>query len=255
MMKRINIQQIKETKNNQKLVVLTAYTKPFAEVLDEHADILLVGDSLGMVLYGMDSTLPVTLDMMARHGRAVAAHTSRAFVVVDMPFGSYQQSPQQAFESAAYLMAQTGAQAVKLEGGEVFAPTIKFLAQRGIPVMAHVGMMPQYMNAYGGFKKQGKTDEEQIQIKADARAVEEAGAFAVVIEATDHETAGEITKALSIPTIGIGAGLDCDGQVLVTEDMAGLTSWAPGFVTKHGNMREELAQAAINYAKSVVSGS
>lgn len=237
------------------MVVLTAYTRPFAQILDAHADILLVGDSLGMVLYGMDSTLPVTLSMMAQHGRAVVQSSQQALVVVDMPFGSYQQSPEQAFESAAYLMAQTGAQAVKLEGGETMAGAIEFLTKRGVPVMAHVGMMPQYMNSYGGFKKQGKTDAEQIQIKADARAVEEAGAFAVVIEATDETTANEITKALSIPTIGIGAGVGCDGQVLVTEDMAGLTDWAPSFVTKFGDLRGELDKAAKDYAAAVKNSS
>lgn len=251
-MKRKTILDIKAAKGKEKLVVLTAYTRPFAEVLDTHADILLVGDSLGMVLYGMDSTLPVSLEMMVNHGRAVVKHSSQAFVVVDMPFGSYQKSSQQAFESAAFLMKETGAQAVKLEGGAVFAPTIEFLTQRGIPVMAHVGMMPQYMNSYGGFKKQGKTMDEQARIKADAHAVEKAGAFSVVIEATDATTAREITEALSIPTIGIGAGPDCDGQVLVTEDMAGLTDWAPSFVTKHGNMRGELEKAAKAYKKHII---
>ena len=195
--------------------------------------------------------MTVTLEMMARHGKAVVAATSQAFIVVDMPFGSYQQSPKQAFDSAAYLMEETGAQAVKLEGGEVMAETIEFLTKRGIPVMAHIGMMPQYMNIYGGFKKQGKTDAEQIQIKADARAVEEAGAFSVVIEATDATTAAEISTMLTIPTIGIGASPECDGQVLVTDDMAGLTDWAPSFVQKFGDMRGELDKAAAGYAAAV----
>ena len=250
-MSRVTIQKLQAKKGSEKLVALTAYTKPFAEVLDAHADILLVGDSLGMVLYGMDSTLPVTLEMMALHGRAVVNHSSQALVVVDMPFGSYQGSPEQAFESAAYLMEESGAQAVKLEGGEVMAETIDFLTKRGIPVMAHIGMMPQYMNTYGGFKKQGKTDGEQAQIKADALAVQNAGAFSVVIEATDGQVAADITNALSIPTIGIGASPECDGQVLVTDDMAGLTDWAPSFVQKFGDMRGELDKAAKDYAKAV----
>ena len=250
-MNRTNINHIQSQKGGDKLVVLTAYTAPFARVLDAHADILLVGDSLGMVLYGMDSTLPVTLEMMARHGKAVVGATSQALVVVDMPFGSYQQSPEQAFESAAYLMAETGAQAVKLEGGEIFAPTIEFLTRRGIPVMAHIGMMPQYFNSYGGFKKQGKTSDEKVRIMADAKAIEAAGAFSVVIEVTDPLLTKEITSTISIPTIGIGAGADCDGQVLVTEDMAGLTDWAPSFVTRFGDMAGELDKAAKDYAAAV----
>lgn len=250
-MKRKSIQLVRQAKSSEKLVVLTAYTAPFARVLDAHADILLVGDSVGMVLYGMDSTLPVTLEMMAQHGRAVVGASEQAMVVVDMPFGSYQQSPEQAFDSAAYLMQETGAQAVKLEGGEVFAPTIEFLTKRGIPVMAHIGMMPQYFNSYGGFKKQGKTSDERGQIMQDAHAVEKAGAFSVVIEVTDPLLTKEITGALSIPTIGIGSGVDCDGQVLVTEDMAGLTDWAPSFVTRFGDMAGELDKAAKDYAAAV----
>jgi 3-methyl-2-oxobutanoate hydroxymethyltransferase len=251
-MTRKNIKTIQSFKNQQKIVVLTAYTAPFARVLDTHCDILLVGDSLGMVLYGLDSTLPVTLEMMAQHGKAVVKASSNALVVVDMPFGSYQQSPSQAFESAAYLLAETGAQAVKLEGGETFAPTIEFLVKRGIPVMAHVGLMPQYFNMHGGFKKQGKTLDEQSQIKADAHAVQKAGAFSVVIEATDGTLAREISEALTIPTIGIGADVDCDGQVLVTEDMVGLSGdYVPSFVKKFGELGDALDKAVANYAAAV----
>lgn len=253
-MTRKTINTIQAAKGKEKLVVLTAYIAPFARVLDKHVDILLVGDSLGMVLYGMDSTLPVTLEMMARHGKAVVGASENAMVVIDMPFGSYQKSREQAFESAAYLMRETGAQAVKLEGGEVMAPTIEFLAKRGIPVMAHIGMQPQSFNAYGGFAKQGKTDAEKAQIKTDARAIEKAGAFSVVIEATDGALAKEISNMLSIPTIGIGAEGGCDGQVLVTEDMAGLNDWVPGFVKKFGNLAEALDKAAGDYAAAVKGG-
>lgn len=255
-MTRTNIKKIQALKGKAKIVVLTAYTAPFARVLDAHCDVLLVGDSLGMVLYGMDSTLPVTLEMMAQHGKAVVGASKNALVVVDMPFGSYQESPEQAFASAAYLMAETGAQAVKLEGGETFAPTIEFLVKRGIPVMAHIGMLPQSFNVYGGFKKQGKTDAEQTQIKADARAVEKAGAFSVVIEATDAAVASEVSAMLAIPTIGIGASVDCDGQVLVTEDMAGLSGdYVPSFVKKFGELGTALDNAASDYAAAVRSAS
>lgn len=251
-MTRKNIKQIQSLKNQQKIVVLTAYTAPFARVLDKHVDILLVGDSLGMVLYGMQSTLPVTLEMMAQHARAVVGASSQALVVVDMPFGSYQESPEQAFASAAYLLAETGAAAVKLEGGETFAPTIEFLTKRGIPVMAHIGMLPQSFNVYGGFKKQGKSDAEREQILRDAKAVEKAGAFCVVIEATDGTTASEVTKSVSIPTIGIGADKDCDGQVLVTEDMAGLSGdYVPSFVKKFGELGEALDKAVSDYTVAV----
>ena len=233
--------------------MLTCYTAPYARILDAHVDALLVGDSLGMVLYGMDSTLPVTLDMMIAHGKAVVKGSTRACVIVDMPFGSYQSSPVQAFESAARVLAETGCSAIKLEGGEEMAATIHFLTERAIPVIAHIGLMPQHVNSMGGYKVQGKTPAECNYIMKCAKAIEEAGAFAVVLEGVEESCAREITAMLSIPTIGIGASPACDGQVLVTEDMAGLFEKTPRFVEQFGNLRGELETSVKRYAESVRS--
>lgn len=251
---RMMIPEIHAAKGGRKLVVLTAYTAPMASLLDAHCDMLMVGDSLGMVVYGMDSTLPVTLDMMIAHGAAVVRGSSHACVVVDMPFGSYQASPEQAFMSAARILKETGAAAVKLEGGAELADTIRFLSERGIPVMGHIGLMPQHAHQMGGFKTQGKELASRNAIVKDARAVAEAGAFAVVIEGVVESLAAEITRAISIPTIGIGASPVCDGQVLVVDDMLGMFERSPRFVKRYANLREAISNAAAQYAGEVRSG-
>jgi 3-methyl-2-oxobutanoate hydroxymethyltransferase len=251
---RITIPQIREAKGQRKLVLLTAYTAPVAKLLDEHCDMLMIGDSLGMVVYGMDSTLPVTLDMMINHGAAVVRASTRAAVVVDMPFGSYQASPEQAFLNAARVLKETGASSVKMEGGAELAPTIKFLTERAIPVMAHVGLMPQHSNAIGGFKTQGKEAASRRTILNDAKAVAAAGAYAVVLEGIVESLAEEITAAIAIPTIGIGASPACDGQVLVVDDMLGMFERTPRFVKKYADLRGTISAAAASYAKEVRGG-
>ena len=232
-------------------VCLTAYTAPMARLLDPHVDLLLVGNSLGMVVYGMDTTVPVTLDMMIAHGAAVVRSTQHACVIVDLPFGSYQESPQQAFRSAARLLAETGAAAVKLEGGRAMADTIRFLVDRGVPVCGHIGLMPQAVNA-SGFRAQGRNAEEAAAITADARAVAEAGAFAVVIEGTYRALATTITQSVAIPTIGIGAAPECDGQILVTDDVLGLFGiFTPRFVKRYAELGDAVSQAVEAYARDV----
>lgn len=249
--RRITVPEIARKKGGDKVVVLTAYTAPFAAILDPHVDILLVGDSLGMVLYGMDSTLPVSLDMMINHGKAVMKGSSKALVVVDMPFGSYQASKEDAFRAAARVMQETGAGAVKLEGGAEMAETIAYLTERAIPVMGHVGLKPQHVHVMGGYRYQGRTDGEHQKILGDAKAVEKAGAFSIVLEGVDSKVGATVTKQTNIPIIGIGAGLDCDGQVLVTEDLAGLFESAPKFVRKFGDLRGELERAVKEYSAAV----
>jgi 3-methyl-2-oxobutanoate hydroxymethyltransferase len=232
-------------------VCLTAYTTPMARLLDPHSDMLLVGDSLGMVLYGLDSTVPVTLDMMIAHGAAVVRGTRHACVVVDMPFGSYQESPAQAFRSAARILAETGCAAVKLEGGVEMAETIRFLVARGVPVCGHIGLMPQAVNA-SGYRVQGRDASEAAGVIEDARAVAEAGAFAMVIEGTTRPLATAITHASPIPTIGIGASADCDGQILVSDDMLGLfTAFRPRFVKRYADLAASVSAAAAAYAEDV----
>jgi 3-methyl-2-oxobutanoate hydroxymethyltransferase len=250
--RRFSIPQIRARKGKEPLVCLTAYTTQMARRLDPHVDLLLVGDSLGMVLYGFDSTLPVTLDMMINHGAAVMRGSERACVIVDLPFGSYQESPGQAFRSAARVMAETGASGVKLEGGEEMAPTIRFLVERGVPVCAHVGLMPQAVNVAGGFKATGRSDEEAEQVRRDAEAVATAGAFAVVLEGTLEPVAASITASLPVPTIGIGASPACDGQILVSEDVFGLFSdFTPRFVKRYADLGSQISQAAEAYAQDV----
>ncbi len=233
------------------IVVLTAYTAPMARLLDPHVDLFIVGDSLGMVLYGMESTLPVTLDLMVEHGRAVVKSSSQALVVIDMPFGSYQASQKSAFESCVRVMKETGCQAVKIEGGEEMKDTIAFLTARGIPVMGHVALMPQHVHTMGGYRYRGRSKAEREQIMKDARAVEKAGAFAVVLEGIEETLAREITDKLTIPTIGIGASPSCDGQVLVSEDMLGMTPIAPRFVKRFEDAGALISKAAASYAKEV----
>ena len=250
--RRVSTPQIRARTGGEPIVCLTAYTTQMARWLDPHVDLLLVGDSLGMVIYGFDSTLPVTLDMMIAHGSAVMRGATHACVIVDLPFGSYQASPEQAFHSAARVMSETGASGVKLEGGEVMAETVRYLAQRGIPVCAHVGLMPQAVNVAGGFKATGRSDEEARQVTRDAEAMAEAGAFAVVLEGTVEPVAAAITAALPIPTIGIGASPACDGQILVSEDVFGLFSdFTPRFVKRYADLGPKICEAAASYAADV----
>ncbi|MEO5372680.1 MAG: 3-methyl-2-oxobutanoate hydroxymethyltransferase [Alphaproteobacteria bacterium] len=250
--KRITIRDIRLRKGGEPIVVLTAYTAPMTRFLDPHVDVLLVGDSLGMVVYGMETTLGVTLDMMINHGAAVVRSSRRGCVIVDMPFGSYQESPQVAFRAAARVMAETGCAGVKLEGGVEMAETISWLAHRGIPVMAHVGLRPQSVHALGGFRAQGREDADAQAILADAVAVADAGAFAVVVEGTMEPLARRITETIAIPTIGIGASVACDGQVLVTEDMLGLfTEFRPKFVRHFANLGPAVTEAIQTYAADV----
>ena len=252
--RRITVPDITARKGGEKIVSLTAYTAPMAALLDPHADMLLVGDTLGMVLHGLPSTVGVTLDMMILHGQAVMRGAQRALVVVDLPFAAYERGPQQAFEAAARVMAETGCQAVKLEACAGAAETIAFLSKRGIPVVGHVGLRPQATNVDGGFKAKGRTAEERERIMAEARAVDEAGAFAIVVEGVAADLADEITAAVKAPTIGIGASPRCDGQILVTDDMLGLFEWTPKFVRRYGDMRALIGNAAETYAADVRAG-
>lgn len=254
-MKRLTVPAIQrrkfEGRTEQPLVMLTAYTARQAQLLDPHCDLLLVGDSLGQVIYGLPSTLPVTLDMMIAHGAAVVRGSYHSVVVVDMPFGSYEASPQQAFASASRILAETGCAGVKLEGGTAMAETIEFLTRRGIPVMAHVGLTPQAVNALGGYAARGRSQQEHEKIIADGEAVEKAGAFAVVVEGVVEPIAVALTRTLQIPTIGIGASAQCDGQVLVTEDMLGMFERVPRFVKRYGEIASIISETAARYAEEV----
>ncbi|RZM35505.1 MAG: 3-methyl-2-oxobutanoate hydroxymethyltransferase [Sphingomonas sp.] len=252
-LKRLTIPAIRRQKGQVPLVMLTAYTVRNAQLLDPHCDMLLVGDSLGQVIYGLPSTVPVTLEMMAAHGAAVVRGSYHAVVVIDMPFGSYEASPEKAFESAAYLLKQTGAAAVKLEGGTAMAPTVRFLSERGIPVVGHVGLTPQAVNALGGYGARGRSAAESEKIVADGVAIAEAGAFALVIEGVVEPIAIELTRKVACPTIGIGASVQCDGQVLVTEDMLGLFERTARFVKKYDDLGGRISAAAATYAAEVRS--
>ena len=250
---RITVPEIKARKGNEPIVCLTCYHAHTAQLLDNYVDIMLVGDTLGMVIHGMETTLGVTLDLMILHAKAVMRSAKRALVVVDMPFGSYEESPEVAFRNAARVMQETGSSAVKLEGGTRMSQTIRHLTQRGIPVMGHVGMTPQMVQVYGGFKTQGRTTEEWPAIEADAKAVSESGAFAVVLEAMAEPLASRITQQIPIPTIGIGASPDCDGQILVLEDMLGLNPDPPTFVREYAHLASEIESAVKSYTADVRS--
>ena len=250
--KPVTVREIRGRKGGPPLVCLTAYSANMARLLDPQVDLLLVGDSLGMVLYGEDTTLGVTLEQMIAHGAAVARAARRACVVVDLPFGSYQESPAQAFRNAARVLAETGCTAVKLEGGREMAETVAFLSARGVPVLGHVGLMPQKVNALGGFRTQGRAEAEAAAIRADALAVAEAGAFALVIEGTAEALAREITAEVGVPTIGIGASPACDGQILVTEDILGLSGdQVPGFAKRYADLGRAVEEAAAAFAEEV----
>jgi len=238
-------------KTEQPIVMLTAYTMRMAQLLDPHCDMLLVGDSLGQVIYGLPSTIPVTLEMMCAHGAAVVRGSWHALVAVDMPFGSYEGSPEQAFAAASRIMKETGCAAVKLEGGEAMAPTVRFLVERGIPVIGHVGLTPQAVNVLGGYGARGKSVTEARKILADASAIDDAGAFCIVVEGVMEQIATDLSAKVAAPVIGIGASADCDGQVLVTEDMLGLFERTPRFVKRYADLAAEIGQAAATYAAEV----
>jgi len=249
--RRLAAPDIAARKGQTPVVCLTAYTAPMAELLDEHCDLLLVGDSVGMVVHGLPNTVGVTLDMMILHGQAVMRGSKQAMVVVDMPFGSYEGSAEAAYENAARIMKETGAQAVKVEAGETIIQNIEYLVKRGIPVMGHVGLRPQAVLVDGGFKAKGREAQERQRILEDARATAEAGVFAIVVEGVAEGLAREITQAVSVPTIGIGASAGCDGQILVTDDMLGLFDWTPKFVRRYADLRGEITGAVARYADDV----
>ncbi|MBC8339680.1 MAG: 3-methyl-2-oxobutanoate hydroxymethyltransferase [Rhodospirillales bacterium] len=250
--RRTTVSDIQARKGGKPIACLTAYSKPMAQWLDPHMDLLLVGDSLAMVIYGMETTRGVTLDAMINHGAAVIRGSEHACVVVDLPHGTYEDSPEQAYTSARRVLDETGAQAVKLEGGVEMAETIRHLTGQGIPVLGHIGLLPQKAESRGGFKIQGRDDEGWKQVMADGVAVAEAGAFAIVIEGTVEALAREITETVAVPTIGIGASPECDGQILVTDDALGLFSdFTPSFVKRYAELGEDVARAAKAYADDV----
>ncbi|MFN4040455.1 MAG: 3-methyl-2-oxobutanoate hydroxymethyltransferase [Brevundimonas sp.] len=249
--RRLAAPDIMARKGKAPVVCLTAYDAPTAALLDDHCDLLLVGDSVGMVVHGLPNTVGVTLEMMILHGQAVMRGSKRAMVVVDMPFGSYEGGREVAYDNCARVMKGTGAQAVKLESGPTVPETIAYLVQRGIPVMGHVGLRPQAVLTEGAFKAKGRTDDERLRVIAEAEATADAGAFAIVIEGTAEGVAREITETIDKPTIGIGASAACDGQILVTPDMLGLFDWTPKFVRKYADLRGEIDRAVTSYAEDV----
>lgn len=248
---RKTVKDIAAAKGATPLVMLTAYDAPTAAILDPHCDILLVGDSLGMVVHGLPSTVGVTMEMMILHGQAVMRGSQSAMVVVDMPFGSYETNADQAFLNAVRIMKETGCQAIKIESGAYAAGQIAHLVERGIPVMGHIGLRPQAIHVDGGFRAKGRTEDERERVLAEARAAADAGAFCIVIEGVAEDLAAAITAEVSCPTIGIGASAACDGQVLVTQDMLGLFDWTPKFVRRYADLREAIDQAAAEYAADV----
>jgi 3-methyl-2-oxobutanoate hydroxymethyltransferase len=249
--RRLTAPDIRARKGGEALVCLTSYHAHTARILDAYCDVILVGDSLGMVMHGLESTVPVTLDMMILQGNAVMRGSKRALVVIDLPFGSYEASKEQAFASAVRVLKETGCGAIKLEGGRRMADTIAFLAERGVPVMAHIGLTPQAINALGAFRAQGRDEADWAPIEADARAVAEAGAFSVVLEAVAEPLGRRITADIAIPTIGIGASVACDGQILVLEDMLGLSPRVPKFVKRFGDLGPSIEAAVKSYAEDV----
>lgn len=253
--RRTTVPHIRASKGKGRIVSLTAYTSLMAQLMDDLVDLIVVGDSTGMVAYGMESTLQVTLEMMIQHGRAVVRGCTRPCVVVDMPFATCQESPQQAYRNAARVIAETGAQGVKIEGGFELVETVAFLVRRGIPVMPHIGLMPQHVQSMGGFKFQARTGEEIVELVRLAQEFEQAGAFCVLVEGTSEAAASAVTRALSVPTLGIGASPECDGQVLVTEDMLGMFSaYRPRFVKQYADLDAAIRQAFERYRDEVRTG-
>lgn len=252
--RRVTAPEIRNRKGGDRIVALTAYSAPLAALVDPHVDFILVGDSLAMTVYGLDSTVGVTLEMMIAHGQAVMRGATRALVCVDLPFGSYEAGPQAAFAAASRVMRETGCQAVKLEAADGVADSIAFLTGRGIPVVGHVGLRPQAANVEGGFKAKGRTVAERERVLAEARATDAAGAFAIVVEGVSADLADEITRSVAAPTIGIGASAGCDGQILVTDDMVGMFEWTPKFVRRYGEVGPAIAAAVSAYAADVRDG-
>ena len=249
---RASSDSIRLRKGKLPIVCITAYSAPMAKLFDDYADIILVGDSLGMVIYGLPSTLQVSVEMMINHGAAVVRGSKKAFIVVDLPFGSYQSSPKDAFITAQKVISETGCNAVKIEGGKTMAKTVEFLVNRGIPVLGHIGMLPQSYNQIGGYRVRGKTKEAETEIIQDANILEESGAFGVVIESVIENIAEKITNDISIPTIGIGASVKCDGQIIVAEDILGMFSdFQPKFVKRYANLSPLISNAVKNYADDV----
>jgi 3-methyl-2-oxobutanoate hydroxymethyltransferase len=249
--KRLTPPDIRARKNAEPLVCLTAYDAPMARLLDPHCDLLLVGDSVGMVVHGLPNTIPVTLEMMIMHGQAVMRGSDRALVCVDMPFSTYERSKEQAFDNAARVLRETGCQAVKVESGVFIADTIRYLAERAIPVIGHVGLRPQAALAEGGFKAKGRDSESRQRVIEEAIATDEAGAFAIVVEGVAEDLAEEITERVKAPTIGIGASAKCDGQILVTPDMMGLFDWTPRFVKRYADVKGAMEDGVKRYAEEV----
>jgi 3-methyl-2-oxobutanoate hydroxymethyltransferase len=249
--KRLTAPQITARKGGEPLVCLTAYTAPVAEILDEVCDLLLVGDSVGMVLHGLPNTVGVTMEMMILHGQAVMRASKRALVVVDLPFGAYEGPKEVAYANAVRLLKETGCQAVKVEAGPTVAETIAYLVRRGVPVVGHVGLRPQAVNVEGAFRAKGRTSDERARVVAEAEATADAGAFAIVVEGVAESLAREITEGVPVPTIGIGASAGCDGQILVTDDMLGLFDWTPKFVRRYASLKGEIERAARAYAEDV----
>ena len=252
--RRISARDLRARKGREPIVCLTAYTTPMAEIMDEACDLLLVGDSVGMVLHGMPNTVGVTMEMMILHGQAVMRASRRALVVVDMPFGSYEASRETAYDNAVRILKETGAQAVKLESGPEVAGTIAYLTRRGVPVMGHIGLRPQAVLMDGAFKARGRNAAEAACVMAEAQATADAGAFCIVVEGVAEALATQITQTIRVPTIGIGASAGCDGQILVTEDMLGLFDWTPKFVRRYADLRGDIAKAVAAYAADVRSG-
>ena len=252
--RRISARDLRARKGREPIVCLTAYTTPMAEIMDEACDLLLVGDSVGMVLHGLPNTVGVTMEMMILHGQAVMRASRRAMVVVDMPFGSYEASRETAYDNAVRILKETGAQAVKLESGPEVAGTIAYLTRRGVPVLGHVGLRPQAVLMDGAFKARGRNAAEAACVMAEAQATAEAGAFCIVVEGVAEALATQITQTVRVPTIGIGASAGCDGQILVTEDMLGLFDWTPKFVRRYADLRGDIARAVTAYAADVRSG-
>ena len=253
--KRLTAVDISKRKDGRKVVAQVAYHSSVSTIIDPHCDFILVGDSLGMNLLGMETTVPVTVEAMIQQGQAVVRATRNALIVVDLPFGSYEESPEQAFRNAARIMKETTAGAVKLEGGAHMAETVAFLVRRGIPVMGHIGLTPQAVNAMGGFRVQGKSDGSEELLMADATAISDSGAFAIVIEGVIEPIARKITEQVPVVTIGIGGSPACDGQILLFDDLMGINDWVPKFVRKFANLRKEIDSAAVAYREAVLNGS
>ncbi len=255
LIKRYTVPDIFLKKNKSKIVSLTCYSAQIAKIVDQYADIILVGDSMGMTLYGHKNTLSVTKQMLIEHGKAVVNNTRRALIVVDLPFGTYEGSKEQAFECSSEIISKTGANAIKLEGGIEFSETIKFLVERGIPIMGHIGLMPQRINIEGRFSVQGNSPSETKKIIKDAKSIAAAGVFSMVVEAVKESLGKLLTKTVSVPTIGIGAGKYCDGQILVSDDMLGLfDAFTPKFVKKYANLYSDIDKAVKNYQQEVLNG-